>query len=64
MRGLGLDAYVVGGAVRDELLGIEAKDADFQSAEQRVYRSPRFASQVSLQVTKPDRSTKATKPRD
>ena len=29
MRGLGLDAYVVGGAVRDELLGIESKDADF-----------------------------------
>jgi tRNA nucleotidyltransferase (CCA-adding enzyme) len=26
---LGLDAYVVGGAVRDELLGSEAKDADF-----------------------------------
>src|SRR4051795_3997777 len=26
---LGLDAYVVGGAVRDELLGIESKDADF-----------------------------------
>jgi tRNA nucleotidyltransferase (CCA-adding enzyme) len=26
---LGLDAYVVGGAVRDELLGIDAKDADF-----------------------------------
>ena len=26
---LGLDAYVVGGAVRDELLGHEAKDADF-----------------------------------
>ena len=29
MRGLGLDAYVVGGAVRDELLGKESKDADF-----------------------------------
>ncbi len=27
--GLGLDAYVVGGVVRDELLGSEAKDADF-----------------------------------
>ncbi len=26
---LGLDAYVVGGAVRDELLGSDAKDADF-----------------------------------
>lgn len=26
---LGLDAYVVGGAVRDELLGAESKDADF-----------------------------------
>jgi len=26
---LGLDAYVVGGAVRDELLGQESKDADF-----------------------------------
>jgi tRNA nucleotidyltransferase (CCA-adding enzyme) len=26
---LGLDAYVVGGAVRDELLGHESKDADF-----------------------------------
>jgi tRNA nucleotidyltransferase (CCA-adding enzyme) len=29
VRSLGLDAYVVGGAVRDELLGIESKDADF-----------------------------------
>ena len=29
VRSLGLDAYVVGGAVRDELLGRESKDADF-----------------------------------
>ena len=29
VRGLGLDAYLVGGAVRDELLGRESKDADF-----------------------------------
>jgi tRNA nucleotidyltransferase/poly(A) polymerase len=29
VRSLGLDAYLVGGAVRDELLGIESKDADF-----------------------------------
>jgi tRNA nucleotidyltransferase (CCA-adding enzyme) len=29
VRGLGLDAYVVGGAVRDELLGRGSKDADF-----------------------------------
>ena len=29
MRGLHLDAYLVGGAVRDELLGRESKDADF-----------------------------------
>jgi tRNA nucleotidyltransferase (CCA-adding enzyme) len=29
VRSLGLDAYVVGGAVRDELLGLESKDADF-----------------------------------
>jgi len=29
MRSLGLDAYVVGGAVRDELLGGDPKDADF-----------------------------------
>ncbi|HEY6067811.1 MAG TPA: HD domain-containing protein [Gaiellaceae bacterium] len=29
MRGLGLDAYVVGGAVRDELLRRVSKDADF-----------------------------------
>ena len=29
MRGLRLDAYLVGGAVRDELLGIDSKDADF-----------------------------------
>jgi tRNA nucleotidyltransferase (CCA-adding enzyme) len=29
VRGLGLDAYVVGGAVRDELLGVDSKDADF-----------------------------------
>src|SRR4051794_33831245 len=29
VAGLGLDAYLVGGSVRDELLGIESKDADF-----------------------------------
>jgi tRNA nucleotidyltransferase (CCA-adding enzyme) len=29
VRLLGLDAYLVGGAVRDELLGLESKDADF-----------------------------------
>ena len=29
IRSLGLDAYVVGGAVRDELLGIEHADEDF-----------------------------------
>ena len=29
VRTLGLDAYVVGGAVRDELLGRDSKDADF-----------------------------------
>jgi tRNA nucleotidyltransferase (CCA-adding enzyme) len=29
VRGLGLDAYLVGGAVRDELRGLESKDADF-----------------------------------
>jgi tRNA nucleotidyltransferase (CCA-adding enzyme) len=29
VRSLDLDAYVVGGAVRDELLGHESKDADF-----------------------------------
>src|SRR2546423_14841104 len=29
VRGLGLDAYLVGGAVRDELLDFESKDADF-----------------------------------
>jgi tRNA nucleotidyltransferase (CCA-adding enzyme) len=29
VRGLGVDAYLVGGAVRDELLGRESKDADF-----------------------------------
>jgi tRNA nucleotidyltransferase (CCA-adding enzyme) len=29
VRGLGLDAYLVGGAVRDELLGLGSKDADF-----------------------------------
>ena len=29
ISGLGLDAYVVGGAVRDELLGIPHKDEDF-----------------------------------
>ena len=29
IRGLGLDAYVVGGAVRDELLGIPHNDEDF-----------------------------------
>ena len=29
VRELALDAYLVGGAVRDELLGLESKDADF-----------------------------------
>jgi tRNA nucleotidyltransferase (CCA-adding enzyme) len=29
VRSLGLDAYLVGGALRDELLGLESKDADF-----------------------------------
>src|SRR6266536_1059678 len=29
VRGLDLNAYLVGGAVRDELLGLESKDADF-----------------------------------
>ena len=29
VRSLGLDAYLVGGAVRDELLGIDSRDADF-----------------------------------
>src|SRR5262249_3857933 len=29
VRALDLDAYLVGGAVRDELLGHESKDADF-----------------------------------
>ena len=29
VRGLRLDAYLVGGAVRDEALGLESKDADF-----------------------------------
>src|SRR5437868_3879015 len=29
VRSLDLDAYLVGGAVRDELLGIDSKDADF-----------------------------------
>src|SRR3954451_12508908 len=29
VRSLELDAYVVGGAVRDELLGTDSKDADF-----------------------------------
>jgi tRNA nucleotidyltransferase (CCA-adding enzyme) len=29
VRSLGLDAYLVGGAVRDERLGLESKDADF-----------------------------------
>ncbi|HKU57487.1 MAG TPA: HD domain-containing protein [Gaiellaceae bacterium] len=29
VHSLGLDAYLVGGAVRDELLGLDSKDADF-----------------------------------
>jgi len=29
VRSLSLDAYLVGGAVRDELVGLESKDADF-----------------------------------
>ena len=32
MRSTGLDAYLVGGAVRDKLLGKEPKDADFLAA--------------------------------
>jgi putative CocE/NonD family hydrolase len=40
----------------------EAKDADFQSAEQRVHRSPRFASHVSMQVT-PGQTTKKAEDR-
>ena len=34
----------------------EAKDSDFQAAEQRVYRSPRFASHVSMQVLEEPRT--------
>jgi tRNA nucleotidyltransferase/poly(A) polymerase len=36
---LGLDAYLVGGAVRDELLGHESKDADSKRHSHRTERS-------------------------
>src|SRR4029077_15490119 len=45
VRGLELDAYLVGGAVRDELLGLDSKDADFlvlgvDTEELRAARAP------------------------
>src|SRR5919206_2238590 len=45
VRSLDLDAYLVGGAVRDELLGRESKDADFlvpgvDAAELRARLAP------------------------
>jgi putative CocE/NonD family hydrolase len=42
----------------------EAKDADFQVAEQHVHRSPQFPSHVSLQVTNAACSTKQSKGHD
>ncbi len=39
----------------------EAKDEDFQSVEQRVYRSWRHPSHLSMEVMKSVRSTKGTK---
>src|SRR5260370_36971838 len=45
VRSLGLDAYLVGGAVRDELLGLDSQDADFlvlgvDTAELRAALAP------------------------
>jgi 2-iminobutanoate/2-iminopropanoate deaminase len=40
---LGLDAYLVGGAVRDELLGLDVEDADFLVARRRPRRLARAA---------------------
>jgi tRNA nucleotidyltransferase/poly(A) polymerase len=56
VRSLGLDAYLVGGAVRDELLGLESKDADFlvpgSTPRGCGLRSPRTgASRISLSPT-------------
>ena len=36
----------------------EATNADFQTAEQRVYRSPQQASHISMQVATPEKATK------
>jgi tRNA nucleotidyltransferase (CCA-adding enzyme) len=41
VRGLELDAYLVGGAVRDELLGLESKDADFLVPASTTTAAPR-----------------------
>ena len=43
VRGLGLDAYVVGGTVRDELLGIESKDPQVDVHINRFAASVRSA---------------------
>ena len=43
VRSLGLDAYVVGGAVRDELLGLPHEDTDFVVPGRRPRRAARRA---------------------
>src|ERR687893_2574 len=43
VRSLGLDAYLVGGAVRDELLGRDSKDADLERGVLRAVSPQSFA---------------------
>ena len=48
IRSLGIGAYVVGGAVRDDLLGLEAKDADFLVESQTLSFDVRPVSATAI----------------
>jgi len=60
VRSLGLDAYIVGGAVRDELLGIDHADEDFlvpgvdhaglRAALERLPENDRDLSMLALEL--------------